>query len=66
MIFGRIARYGIGFAVIILILSFFSIHKHWEFLSAYFTRSIYSAAGIGLYLLIFGFGFWLLIKLFRL
>lgn len=62
MILRRIARYGIGFAVIILILSFFSIHKHWDVLSAYFASSIYSLAGIGLYLLIFGFGFWLLIR----
>ena len=66
MIFRRITRYGIIFLVIILILSFFSIHKHWDVLSAYFASSISSLVGIGLYLLIFGFGIWIMVKsLFR-
>lgn len=66
MILRRIIRYGIIFLVIILVLSFFSIHKHWDALSAYFASSISTLAGIGLYLLILGFGFWMLIRsLFR-
>lgn len=66
MILRRIIRYGIIFAGIILVLSILSIYKHWDILSAYFASSIYSLAGIGLYLLIYGFGIWLMIKsLFR-
>lgn len=62
MIFRRIVKYVIAFAVIILILSIFSIYKHWGFMAEYFTNSISSLAGIGLYLLIYAFAFWLLIR----
>ena len=66
MILRRIARYGIGFVAIILILSIFSIVKNWDVLTTYFTNLAYSFAGIGLYLLIFGVAFWIMLKpLFR-
>ena len=55
-------RYVVVFAIIILILSFFSIYKHWGVLSAYFASSISSLAGIGLYLIIFGAGIWMMVK----
>ena len=62
MILRRLMKYGIAFAVIMLVLSFLSISKHWDALSAYFANSFASLAGIGLYVLIFGFGIWMIIK----
>ena len=62
MLAKRILTYGMAFLCIFLVISIICIYEHRDFLAAYFTNSIYSVAGIGLYLLIWGAGMWLIIK----
>lgn len=62
MIIRRILRYGIAFLCIFLVLSCICLYEHIELLSSYFSSSLSSAIGIGLYLLIFGVGIGLMVK----
>lgn len=62
MILRRVLSYGIAFLCIFLVISVICIYEHRDFLASYFTDSISSAAGIGLYLLIWGVGIGLVIK----
>lgn len=62
MIIRRVLKYGIAFLCVFLMISLICIYEHRDFLASYFTNSISSAAGIGLYLLIWGAGMWLIIK----
>lgn len=62
MLTRRILKYGIAFLCIFLVISIICIYEHRDFLASYFTNSISSAAGIGLYLLIWGAGMWLVVK----
>lgn len=62
MLTRRVLKYGIAFLCIFLVISIICIYEHRDFLASYFTNSISSVAGIGLYLLIWGAGMWLIIK----
>lgn len=62
MVIRRILKYGIAFLCVIFVLSCICLYEHREILSSYFSNSLSSAVGIGLYLLIFGIGFGLMIK----
>ena len=63
MILKRFLRYGIIFLVIVLILSVFSINKHWDTLSIYFANSFALFVEIGGSLLLLGLGVLMIIKL---
>lgn len=66
MIVRRVLQYGIAFLCIFLVLSCISIYEHRDVLISYFSNSLSSVIGIGLYLLIYAFGIGLMIKaLFR-
>lgn len=66
MILKRIFVYLITFLVITLIVSVFSVIRHWDIIAAYFANSVSSLAGLALYLLIIVFGIGLIVKsLFR-
>ena len=66
MIFRRILRYGIAFLVILFILSCICLYQYRDALVAYFSSSLSSAVGIGLYILIYAVGIGLMLKaLFR-
>lgn len=62
MVLRKILKYGIAFLCIIFVLSCICLYEHREILSSYFSNSLSSVVGIGLYLLIFGIGFGLMIK----
>lgn len=58
----KISKYGIALAIMFFVLSVISIYKNWDFLVNYFSNSLYSIGGVVLYLLIYGVGFFLLLK----
>lgn len=62
MILRRILRYGVAFLIIMLILSCICLYQYRDALSAYFSSSLSSAVGIGLYVLIFAVGIGLMLK----
>lgn len=62
MILRRILRYGVAFLVIMFILSCICLYQYRDALAAYFSSSLSSVAGIGLYILIYGVGIGLMLK----
>ena len=62
MLISRILKYGIAFLCIIFVLSCICLYEHREVLSSYFSNSLSSVIGVGLYLLIFGLGLGMMIK----
>lgn len=62
MVIRRTLKYGIAFLCIIFVLSCICLYEHREILSSYFSNSLSSVVGIGLYLLIFGIGIGLMLK----
>lgn len=62
MIAKRVLRYGIAFLCVFLVVSLICIYEHRDFLASYFSSSLSYAAGIILYLLIYGVGIGLILK----
>lgn len=62
MIIRRILKYGIVFLCIIFVLSCICLYEHRGVLSSYFSDSLSSVIGVGLYLFIFGLGIASMIK----
>ena len=62
MIVNRILRYLIAFLVVLLTVSLVVIYQYRGFLATYFTDSFSSAVGVGLYLVIYGAAFIMLIR----
>lgn len=62
MIIKRILRYGIAFLFILLTISLIVIYQYKDFLAAYFSNSISTVLGTGLYLLIFAVAIILMFK----
>lgn len=62
MIFRRILRYGIAFLIILFIISCICLYQYRDTLAAYFSSSVSSAVGIGLYVLIFAAGIGMMLK----
>lgn len=62
MIVNRILRYVIVFLCVLLAVSLIVIYQYRGFLATYFTDSFSSAVGLGVYLLIYGAAFFMLIR----
>lgn len=62
MILQRILRYGIALLCIFLVLSCICLYQYRDYISTYFSNSISSALGIGLYILIFVVGIVLMLR----
>ncbi len=57
MILRRVLKYGIVFLCLFFVISCISLYEHKEILSEFFSSSLSSAFGVGLYVLIFVVGF---------